>query len=175
MNTHIQYSSLFSTIYDEQQPVGNLGRGTHYSILRATTSVDELTRPTREVKIHDFALVWDEDHDTRVIEVIEKLCIQNALSPVRFIGERKGCVTILVDKSLYADKENLRVFTVIARSICDTLCDSWGCEIGYFDAENTAVTNQAGMLINAADTKVYTYLENINNLWGLGIKPYKFN
>ncbi|WP_233352939.1 hypothetical protein, partial [Vibrio cholerae] len=84
----------------------------------------------REVKIHDFALIWDEDHDTRIIEVIEKLCVQNALSPVRFIGERKGGVTILVDKSLYADKESLQVFTIIARSICDSLPDSWSCEIG---------------------------------------------
>ncbi|MGL5335958.1 MAG: hypothetical protein ACRC9R_07410, partial [Enterovibrio sp.] len=141
----------------------------------ATTSVGELARLMREVKIHDFALIWDEDHDTRIIEVIEKLCVQNALSPVLFIGERKGSLTILVDKSLYADKESLQLFTIIAESICDSLPDPWACEIGYFDTESISVTNQAGMLIHDADKKVYTYLENINNLWGLGIKSYKFN
>ena len=33
---HVQrYSHFFSTLYDETEPVGTLGRGTHYSVLRS--------------------------------------------------------------------------------------------------------------------------------------------
>ena len=35
-----KYSDFFKTLHDEQAPTGNLGRGTHYSILRAVVFGD---------------------------------------------------------------------------------------------------------------------------------------
>ena len=74
------YSPFFQTLYDEQAPVGHLGRGTHYSVLRAAVFHDELGEILPEnrykgphAKFHDFAVIWDEDHDKRVIEVIEQI------------------------------------------------------------------------------------------------------
>ncbi|HDM8204695.1 TPA: hypothetical protein ACGUON_000003 [Vibrio vulnificus] len=168
-----QYSSLVSTLYNEDTPVGHIGRGSHYSVLRATTSYNENLQLTRTIKVHDFAVIWDEDHDTRVIEVIEHLCINNLLSPVLFIGERKGGVTILVDKEFYDNKEQLQYYNAMVRGICDSLDDPWGCEVGYFDSKYFDVTNESGMLINDSGEKVKTYLLNIENLWSLGIKSYR--
>ncbi|MGF6727496.1 hypothetical protein P3T43_006888 [Paraburkholderia sp. GAS41] len=35
----MSYCPFFQTLHDETRPVGNLGRGTHYSVLRATATV----------------------------------------------------------------------------------------------------------------------------------------
>lgn len=167
-----QYSSLVSTIYNEDAPVGRIGRGSHYSILRATTSYSKTLQLMRTVKIHDFAVIWDEDHDTRVIEVIERLCTNNLLSPVLFVGERKGGVTFLLDKEFFDNKEQLQYYNAMVCGICDSLDDPWACEVGYFDSNYSDVTNEAGMLIHDSYEKVKTYLLNIENLWALGVKGY---
>ena len=176
MNNSIltQYSSLVSTVYNESATIGLIGRGSHYSILRATTSYDKTLKLTRVVNVHDFAVVWDEDHDNRIMEVVERMCIENLLSPVIFIGERKGGVTILVNKEFYDDKEKLQFFNAMVNGICDSLDDAWGCDVGYFDSNSVEVTNEARMLINDNETKVKTYLLNIENLWSLGVKRHKF-
>jgi predicted nucleic acid-binding protein len=53
------YSPYFKTLYDQPEPIGRLGRGTHYSVLRCLGLSG----------FHDFAIIWDEDHDKRVIAV----------------------------------------------------------------------------------------------------------
>ena len=40
-----QYSTLFSCLYDEPDPVGQLGRGTHYSVMRSVEWLDVTRRP----------------------------------------------------------------------------------------------------------------------------------
>lgn len=95
------YSHLFSCIYDEAEPIGRIGRGTHYSIFRAAEWHDVMRRPLPVAQVHDFAVVWDEDHDTRVIEVVEKLYMKSLLSPVQFIGERKGSLNVIVAAKFY--------------------------------------------------------------------------
>ncbi|WP_454009993.1 hypothetical protein [Aeromonas sp. Marseille-Q7275] len=167
-----QYSSLFSTIYDEPSPVGRIGRGSHYSVLRATTSFDSQLKPTRNVNVHDFAVIWDEDHDTRAIEIIERMCVENLLSPVRFIGERKGSLTVLVDKKFYDDNANVNFYKAMLQGICDSLDDPWGCAVGFFDSKSEDVTNEARMLINDGRDKIINYILNIDGLWSLGVKPF---
>src|SRR5260370_21913517 len=98
----MSYSAFFQTLHDEAKPVGKIGRGTHYSILRAQVWQDERLKPLKKGMLADFAVIWDEDHDERVIEVIEWLYFEGLLSPIRFIGERKGSLTVLLDaKTLY--------------------------------------------------------------------------
>lgn len=62
-------SCFFHTLHDEPGRVGSLGRGTHYSVLRAV-----IWEP--EPRFHDFAVIWDEDHDTRIIGVLEQLYVR---------------------------------------------------------------------------------------------------
>src|SRR5690606_15837476 len=85
-----KYSPYFTTLYDQQAPVGKLGRGTHYSILRATCwdLLEDYSR-TR-AKHFDFAILWDEDHDTRIIQCIEELYLEGLLPRFIAFGERKG-------------------------------------------------------------------------------------
>ena len=67
-----KYSAFFETLHDERTPTGKLGRGTHYSVLRAVVFSDSMGKPLTAAQFADFAIIWDEDHDERVIEPIEK-------------------------------------------------------------------------------------------------------
>ena len=101
-----QYSDYFHTLHDETQPVGNLGRGTHYSVLRYASWHDvELKRLDQPVT-HDFSVIWDEDHDTRIISAIEKIFEAGLLAPIQFIGERKAFLSIVLAARFRYSGEN---------------------------------------------------------------------
>lgn len=158
------YSPFFQTLYDETRPVGILGRGTHYSVLRAATWHDSFLQPLSKAELLDFAVIWDEDHDARVMQVVETIYFDGLLAPIRFIGERKGGLTVLVametasagDLAPYSE----RVEEAVRRTVLD---DWWNVAVDYVGNEGT--------IINAEPEKVAVYLQNINNLWCLGIKP----
>jgi hypothetical protein len=148
------YSHFFSTLHDEADAVGKLGRGTHYSILRAVLW-DKV-----EPQWHDFAVVWDEDHDTRVIWVIEQLHIQRLLRDVLAIGERKGSVAIIT-ASPYP---NPKLHALVQ--------DGWQHPSGdFFNSEIEHVDEATGSLINANPEHVQAYVKGITVLWDLGTKP----
>src|SRR5689334_14900115 len=90
------YSPFFQTLHDETAPAGTLGRGTHYSVLRAVVFHDAKSRPLKTAAYADFAIVWDEDHDTRVIEPVEILYRSGLLPAFPIIGERKGTLNAIV-------------------------------------------------------------------------------
>ena len=170
------YSTLFSCLHDEPQPVGRLGRGTHHSVLRSVEWLDVLRRPLAVPQIHDFAVIWDEDHDTRVIPAIERIYMAGLLSPVQFIGERKGQLSVIVAAKFYfhGDGSGLENYQKAIRGIAENLdFDSWPSEVGTFDRQlgSPHQTDTVG-ISSDADVKVETYLRNIDNLWRLGTRNY---
>ena len=172
VNMNTSYSTLFTTIYDEVTPIGNLGRGTHYSILRSTESNNSLLEQLNHFKVHDFGIIWDEDHDTRVIDIIEKLYVSKLLSPVLFIGERKGSVTVIVEKAFYYSSGSYAYFRSKLEDLANDSNDPWCVEAGYYDREIDSVCVSSQVIINAPGKQVSTYLNNIDNLWALGLKDY---
>jgi hypothetical protein len=87
---------------------------------------------------HDFAVIWDEDHDTRVIAVIENLYVRGLLPLVLAIGERKGNVTALVSPpvpgSFGAELEK------IAK---ENPGDPWCSDIGTMDETQGIISDTA--------------------------------
>ncbi len=165
------YSTLFSTLYDEDKPVGNLGRGTHYSILRAAQPLNYLNKRQKQIQAQDLCVIWDEDHDTRVIEVIEELYLRNLMAPIIFIGERKGCVTVLVHIDFRKNDLLFEKFEKQLSHITSRLNDPWTLTIEQYKAPPWERFQTE--LINANSEKVKTYLDNISNLWDLGLKEYE--
>lgn len=153
-----QYSQFFTTIHDEDRPVGTLGRGTHYSIAR-------VVRPSRSSpRFHDFAIVWDEDHDLRVIWIVEQLiAVGTTLDEVVAIGERKGSITVLTREQPSGKLES-EMDEILAR----LPSDSFGLTLERLD-------EATGMIINADNSKVRAYLAGIDALWNLGGKPAVFD
>lgn len=170
------YSTLFSTLYDERSPIGHLGRGTHYSVLRSVEWLDVSRTPLAKPQIHDFAVIWDEDHDTRVIEAIERLYMEGLLSPVQFIGERKGGLTVIVAARYYysGSEKTIANYKEQVNAISESLEDCWPAEIGSFDrAPGSEHQCFPQGLINDSEHKVITYLKSIDLLWNLGTKDFQ--
>lgn len=170
-----QYSSLFTCLYDEAGPVGSLGRGTHYSVFRAVEWLDVIRRPLTLPQIHDFAVIWDEDHDERVIDAIERIYMAGLLSPIQFIGERKGSLTAIVAARFYfsgADADTKAYHSAI-EAITRDLPDSWPAEVGCFDrAPGNPHQNFYEGIISDTDHRIALYLANIDSLWRLGTRDY---
>jgi len=169
-NQDTMYSPLFSTVHDEKEPIGILGRGTHYSIFKTAQFLNNLYQPQHPLKIQIFCVLWDEDHDTRIIEVIEKLYIENMLAPILFIGERKGGVNVIVDKIFYDNADLRKSFEQKLDNIAQSLDDPWCSDLGYMDITTKVVNPEA--IIKSDQNKVSVYLNNIYNLWSLGQKEY---
>lgn len=165
------YSQLFITIHDESQPVGNIGRGTHYSILRARQFFDNTATLQVPFKNQDFCIIWDEDHDVRVLQVVEQLYLKNMLSPVLFIGERKGGVYVLLDRTIYNNRQLYNEFAANLDDIAQNLDDPWCSDVGYMDIVTKEIGNSRS-LIQDDEEKAIIYLNNINNLWSLGQKKF---
>jgi hypothetical protein len=170
-----QYSTLFTCLYDEPEPIGSLGRGAHYSIFRCVEWLDVTRRPLTLPQIHDFAVVWDEDHDERVIDVIERIYMAGLLSPVQFIGERKGGLTAVVAARFHfsGTEADTNAYRQAIETITESSDDPWSAQIGSFDrSPGSYHQNFYEGLINDNDHKVGLYLANIDSLWNLGTKPY---
>jgi len=184
MSTKPDYFGTIGCIHDEQEPIGNLGRGTHYSVFRAPTWHTEGGKLSHTGALHDFAVIWDEDHDERIIKVLEKLYFEGLMHPFLFAGERKGSITMVLSAQFAASKDPaaLAGFLQLVTSVIDQVVDAefqdyWNSTFGVFpDTEDPLPGAIEGdylrMLINDRADSVATYLNNIHNLWCLGHKKF---
>ncbi|MEJ8837740.1 hypothetical protein [Ramlibacter sp. AN1133] len=175
------YSPFFQVLHDERAPVGNLGRGTHYSVVRTALPVLESADPEsveeqifedarrRQLQFFDLAIIWDEDHDERIWGVIERLYVGGLLAPVRFIGERKGSVTLICDdRSNYGTGGFDRYSVLAAQAARDDRGDEWDVHV------HLGVCGDCSHIINADDDRVIAYLRGIQATWNLGPSPWRF-
>jgi hypothetical protein len=157
------YSPFFKTLHDEKSPVGEFGGGVHYSILRLISWHDKHLRPLQRANFQDLAVVWDGDHDTRLISVLQSLYLSGLTPPVLFIGERKGMLWLILDpeaaKRLDLEEYEKRTGDAVGQS---GIGDFWSIEL----------ESEAGHsgLFGLSDFESKTYLECINLLWHLGLK-----
>ncbi len=162
------YSDFFQTLHDETQPTGYLGRGSHYSILRAVTWHGPNRQTLKEAHYLDFGIIWDEDHDVRVIGAIELLYKRGWLSSAIIVGERKAGFTFLMSDDLYASTSLLErqksqaELDDMMQSFED---DPWNGYLGSIGADGDSI-------INDKPEKVRLYLRTIEMLWQLGVKPF---
>lgn len=171
------YSDLLSCIYDEAGPVGRIGRGTHYSVFRTACFIDLIGERQDKAGIHDFAVIWDEDHDERIIPRIERLYMAGLLTPVLAIGERKGGLSVLVQPDFeQAGCKSLRGYSQeVARIIAGGSGDDgdeWDVRVGQFDDYGKSSRIFDHSIIHADNRRVHTYLSHIESMWRLGVKPY---
>lgn len=163
------YSSLLSTIHDERHPIGKIGRGSHYSVFICAQWLNEHLEPdyNYHANTQRFSVIWDEDHDERIIPVIEHAYMIGLFAPVKFIGERKGILTLIVSDNFWSrcdqkdQKDYLKRWNEIASSkISD---DSWSVEI------RPESEMAESYIVYPTGSFAETYLKNIENLWGLGL------
>lgn len=170
------YSTIVSCLHDESMPVGNIGCGSHYSIFRTVEWLDVGRNRLARPEVHDFAVIWDQDHDSRVIKVIERIYLAGLLSPILFIGERKAGLTVIVaakfsfgldERGMESYKRELK--SAVQEAVPD---DLWSVEIGWFDSSpNSPHQPDLKKLIFDDEYRSITYVRNIDSLWNLGNRP----
>jgi hypothetical protein len=172
MNYH---STLFHILYNETHPIGRFGYGTHYSVLSAVQWVDKYKKQLQLPCIQNFAIIWDEDHDKRIINVIERAYMSALLAPLLFIGERKAGLTAIVNNEFRELSQNdqtsyIRAWQNVCNKVYENSChsddaDSWVFELRTMDDTELKI-------IAEPRNKVVTYLQNIKNLWNIGLNTY---
>ena len=103
------------------------------------------------------------------------------LSPIQFIGERKGTLTVIVAAKFYfGGTPEVEDYLQQLQTICNGSShgDSWPVELGMFDrSPNYPPTSphqtEVCGIINAENHKIIGYLRNIDSLWELGTKSFK--
>jgi hypothetical protein len=157
-----KYSHFFQTLHDEEGPVGSLGRGTHYSVLRATVFHDAFARRLPRGAFLDFAIIWDEDHDDRVIQPIERLYRSGNLSSFTVFGERKGMLFCEVAPNF--NGERLPAAEEAVAAVCENVGgDDWTGHISFGQRAGHGI-------VDADEHSAKLYLDTINMLWKLGLK-----
>lgn len=180
MHTHDtpKYSAHLHCIYDEAAPMGRIGRGTHYSIVQALSWRSSKGELRKEATSQNIAIIWDEDHDTRVIPCVEALLMAGLLHAISIIGERKGGLTIVFNsmsaahlseaqKRAYRD-EITKVINEVVQSKYE---DYWSITFGEMtETPSLKSTGQQvfhQLLIHDDLKKVDTYVRNIDHLWNI--------
>jgi hypothetical protein len=159
------YSPFFQTLHDETSPIGSLGRGTHYSVLRATVFHDELGVPLSRAKFFDFAVIWDEDHDGRVLLPIERLYRSGDLSSFIMFGERKGMLFCQVAGRFNGER------LPEAKEALEAACTDIGGD--YWSSHISFGQRGGGGIIDDSERDVELYLNTVKMLWKLGVKEIK--
>lgn len=167
------YSPLFQTIYDEQQQSSKLGRGTHYSILRAITWKDENLNTLPRAKYLDFAVIWDEDHDDRVISVLEKMYIEGYLSIGTLFGERKAVFSFVLHDD-FKTSDFKQIYSNVDKILGSYEEDTWFIRMDYLtyveDEDGYVQDSEVINIIQDSNENVEKYLKDISKKWNLGLK-----
>lgn len=173
------YSPHFSCLYDEHEPVGKIGNGTHYSVLRTAEWRNVVQQPLKQAEVHDFAVIWDEDHDERVVDVAERIYMAGLFSPIQFIGERKGTLTVVVAARFwffYPEATLLNWKRAVAQLATDIDGDTWNLHVGMFDKSQPGGAphqTDPSFIVQDTELRAIAYLRHIDNLWNLGTWPFK--
>lgn len=112
------YSRLLYTEY-EQAPNEN-GEGS-YTIFSTQQTLDVNFVPLDVVCIQEFAVLWDEPRDVRLIALIEQSIVIAQLSPVKLLHATEGVLTIVYDSNLVG--EALDDFHEIWEELADDVID----------------------------------------------------
>lgn len=138
------------------------------AVLRVPIWFDECLNPLPEGSLLDFAVIWDEDNDVRIVPAIAALHFAALLGPVRFIGERQGSLTLLIDPKAVAawSPGEFESYRTAVRNVSQSLDDPWSATID-------TVLGTEHSIAHAPRDLVLAYLKNIELLWQLGRKPYQ--
>jgi hypothetical protein len=156
------YSPFFQTLHDESSPIGNIGRGTHYSVFRAVVFHDHFGDTVLPGRYHDFAVIWDEDHDERSINVVEAIYLRGLLSRFVYFGERKGFFTAVLIGSNNTSREVAELKQKVD-FITQQQDDPWSASTATLAADDNHI-------IQDHPERCAAYLSYIDMLWELGPK-----
>ena len=92
---------FFKSLHYKISPAGKSKQNKHFSVLRAGPS-SNMPPNFEDISTYQaFVIIWEKEHNIKVIKIVEKLYSERLLSPILFIEERKGFLTIIIDKKIF--------------------------------------------------------------------------
>lgn len=156
-----KYSDFFQTVYDEQYNVGALEA--HYSIL----SLPLFIAPEAPIKLQRIAVVWDRDHDDRIIALLEAAFFADLIAPcVLYVLEHKGFVAVIVNED-YDEAERDRK-TRIWQKICDNVITDDKFSVKVMLEEEYLLDLKKNL-----QESFRNYFQYIDDAWTLGPNEYR--
>jgi hypothetical protein len=111
----------------------------------------------------DFAVIWDKDHDTRVIKAVENIYRAGFLGSILMIGERQGMLNAIVSEHVQ-DPKLLSSLEDKLRAVAKKMeGDPWSSSLCRLEGPNHEI-------IDDLDHRVSLYLTNLKMLWRLGVR-----
>jgi len=98
------YSRLLYT--EHEQPHNDKGEGA-YTIFSTQQLFGADCMPLESVCIQKFAVLWEDQPDTRVIDLIEQSIILTILSPVKLLHASEGMLVVVYDSTLVGESFEL--------------------------------------------------------------------
>lgn len=115
------YSRLLYT--EHEQPHNNDGEGA-YTIFSTQQLFGADCVPLGDMSVQKFAVLWEGQTDTRVIDLIEQSIMLTILSPVRLLNASKGTLVVVHDSKLVG--ENYKLFCLVWEKIAaGVMYDEW--------------------------------------------------
>lgn len=110
--------------------------------------------------------------------MIEKIYMAGYLSPIQFIGERKGMLKVVLAARFGVGHIGPEIDAYVREleGLAEAQGDTWPVEVGTFDRNDTSARGHQTDLPGIIDDKseaVFTYLKNIDYLWKLGTKNWQ--
>ena len=104
-------------------------RNQDFTVYRVPVWNDQRCERSDHGMSHDFAIVWDEDRDQRVFQVVDKLYWKGLLSGVYALGESEGVLSLVTEPGKPTPDR-------IQRQLGDTVelvGDVWSVQVGPMD------------------------------------------
>lgn len=115
------YSRLLYT--EHEQPHNADGEGA-YTIFSTQQLFGPDCVPLGDMNVQKFAVLWEGQPDTRVIDLIEQSIMLTILSPVRLLNASKGTLVVVHDSKLVG--ENYKLFCLVWEKIAaGVMYDEW--------------------------------------------------
>jgi hypothetical protein len=169
------YSQIFSCLHDERNP--ELPSSFHYSVFRSYEYKDVCNKQVHTPLVHDFAVLWDDDHDARVITVAENIYLAGLLSPIQFIGEHKGHITIIFAAIARFGVQNFEMYQQAVERIATKAGDDyWYVKFGFFDKHDREFSSSHQTYLEGitglSAAVEHTHLLSVDDRWKLGTKAF---
>ncbi|MEE4622347.1 hypothetical protein V2L00_01380 [Pseudomonas alliivorans] len=115
------YSRLLYT--EHEQPHNDDGEGA-YTIFSTQQLFGADCVPLGDMSVQKFAVLWEGQPDTRLIDLIEQSIMLTILSPVRLLNASKGTLVVVHDSKLVG--ENYKLFCLVWEKIAaGVMYDEW--------------------------------------------------
>jgi len=115
------YSRLLYT--EHEQPHNDGGEGA-YTIFSTQQLFGPDCVPLGDMSVQKFAVLWEGQPDTRVIDLIEQSIMLTILSPVKLLNASKGTLVVVHDSKLVG--ENYKLFCLVWEKIAvGVMYDEW--------------------------------------------------